>query len=321
MATFHAYQAFDMSQLDLSSLVTDGTDQGFQDNINTTVNGVTYQDVAGFEYYDGGYHSVYFGGTGFTITSNGVPTGGTVTGIAEIDGPLGPISVNNPNAPAHYLLQGISVGVTALVAAAQTLSTSDDLTLLKTVLAGADTFYLSAGADLAKAFDGADTLYGYAGADVLYGGNGADKLYGGVGNDTLWGEAGMDKLFGGAGHDVLVGGDGADSFVFNTAATATSSDIIKDFSHAQGDHIDLSAAILRGIGQSAGATLAADAFYAASGATTAHDASDRVIYNTATGKLYYDADGTGTAYAPVLLATLGSALHPTLVAGDFHIVV
>jgi len=52
--------------------------------------------------------------------------------------------------------------------------------------------------------------------------------------------------------------------------------------------------------------------------TTSQDASDRIIYDTTTGNIYYDADGTGAATAK-LFATLTT--HPgTLTAVDFFIV-
>ncbi|WP_225206042.1 calcium-binding protein [Novosphingobium huizhouense] len=325
MAKFTAFQAFNMLTLDLSSLITDGTSQSFLDNANITLNGVNYQDLAGFEYYDNGYFAAVFGGTGFVVSKAGTPTAGTVTGIAEFVGPLSAVFSPNPNLPPQgaFLLQGVSLPVTSLVAAALTLPTSDDLALFQTALSGADTITLSGGADVFKGFDGDDVLNGNAGADKLYGGNGADKLFGGAGNDTLFGDAGADKLYGGAGKDILTGGDGADAFVFNTSAVATSADVIKDFSHAQGDHIDLAAGIFRGIGQAAGTTLSSDAFFASSafnGNVAAHDATDRILYDQVTGKLYYDADGNGAASAPVLLATLGTTTHPTLVAADIHII-
>ncbi len=72
--------------------------------------------------------------------------------------------------------------------------------------------------------------------NVLTGNSGANTLKGGGGNDSL---------IGGLGKDNLTGGLGADKFKFNaiaeTGITVSTSDIIVDFSHGQGDKIDLSA--------------------------------------------------------------------------------
>ncbi len=51
--------------------------------------------------------------------------------------------------------------------------------------------------------------------------------------------------------------------------------------------------------------------------TEAADAGDRIIYDQASGNLWYDADGTG-GEAPVLFAILSS--HPALSAASFDIV-
>jgi len=92
---------------------------------------------------------------------------------------------------------------------------------------------------------GASTLYGMDGNDTLIGGSGADVLYVGNGNDVLSGGAGDDWLFGGAGIDAMAGGAGADRFIFllanDTGSNRTTADTIRDFSHADGDKIDLSA--------------------------------------------------------------------------------
>ena len=53
-----------------------------------------------------------------------------------------------------------------------------------------------------------------------------------------------------------------------------------------------------------------------SGGATA--SSTRIVYDTALGKLYYDADGSGTGYAAVWFATLTGA--PTLTTTDFLVV-
>ena len=55
------------------------------------------------------------------------------------------------------------------------------------------------------------------------------------------------------------------------------------------------------------------------GATAGIDRNDRIIYNTATGDLYYDRDGNKPGgHAAVLFATLSGA--PAIDAGDFQIV-
>jgi Ca2+-binding RTX toxin-like protein len=61
---------------------------------------------------------------------------------------------------------------------------------------------------------------------------------------TLSGGAGNDKLVGSAGTDTFLGGAGADRFQFNLVSDSVvgpKADKIADFSHAQGDKIDLSA--------------------------------------------------------------------------------
>jgi len=67
-------------------------------------------------------------------------------------------------------------------------------------------------------------------------------------------------------------------------------------------------------------TLIADAFWQGAGVVKGHDASDRIVYNTTTGVLFYDADGSGSG-AAVQLAQLGTtASHPaSLTATDFFV--
>jgi VCBS repeat-containing protein len=79
-----------------------------------------------------------------------------------------------------------------------------------------------------------ENLTGSAFNDGLTGNGGANVLKGGGGNDTLTGAGGADTL---------TGGSGADRYVFASLAdTPTGArDTILDFSHADGDRIDLSA--------------------------------------------------------------------------------
>lgn len=51
--------------------------------------------------------------------------------------------------------------------------------------------------------------------------------------------------------------------------------------------------------------------------TVSHDATDRILYDQTTGKLFYDADGNGVK-AAVQLATLQPGL--TLTFADFLVI-
>lgn len=161
-----------------------------------------------------------------------------------------------------------------------------------------------------------NVLTGNSGTNVLSGLDGNDTLIGGLGNDTLLGGIGNDRLVGGAGNDVLNGGAGADTFVFDTAPNAvTNLDTVQDFTSGT-DKLSFSRAVFTAF-SSTGA-ISSDAFWSGAGVNAAHDATDRFIYNTATGALWYDADGTG-ATAAVQVATLTGA--PTLAFTDFLIAV
>lgn len=154
-----------------------------------------------------------------------------------------------------------------------------------------------------------NTLNGTAGNDQISGLGGRDKLYGNAGNDRLDGGAGNDTLAGGAGADILTGGTGADIFVFD-APFAGAIDTITDFS-PKDDTIRLENAIFTGLPTG---TLASSAFQIG---TAAQDASDRVIYDPASGALYFDADGSGAAAAQQF-AQLTPGL--ALTRADFSIV-
>jgi Ca2+-binding RTX toxin-like protein len=203
---------------------------------------------------------------------------------------------------------------------------------------------------------GDDWLNGGAGGDILSGGSGNDtyvvdsrwdwvnEAYG-EGNDTviasisyvlgfnqenlylsgsahinatgnadanlLIGNAGNNTLAGKLGNDTLIGGDGQDVFVFDTAPSATNRDTIHNFIVAD-DTIQLNRSVFSALTPG---VLAPDAFVTGAAAL---DANDRIIYNSATGALLYDADGSG-AGAAVQFATLVGVVG-TLSAADFVVV-
>jgi Ca2+-binding RTX toxin-like protein len=161
-----------------------------------------------------------------------------------------------------------------------------------------------------------NVLTGNASPNLLDGGAGRDQLSGGGGDDTLLGAADDDRLSGGLGQDTLVGGAGKDQFLFDSPIdSGVNVDQILDFARGQ-DVIGLSVAIFAELG-SAGVPLSASDFVSGAGAV-AGDASDRVIHDTATGMLYYDADGNGTQH---MLPFAQIAPGQALAAADLHQIV
>jgi serralysin len=152
-------------------------------------------------------------------------------------------------------------------------------------------------------------------ANALTGNAAANTLDGGGGRDTMAGGTGNDSLIGRGGNDVLSGGAGQDSFNFNSALNATTNvDRITDF-NVTDDIVRLDNDIFTAF-TVVNVALAGSAFRKGAGVTAAQDTSDRIIYDTNCGNLYYDADGVNGA-AATLFATLTT--HPSITAADFFI--
>lgn len=132
-------------------------------------------------------------------------------------------------------------------------------------------------------------------------GNGLDNV--------LTGNAGDNLISGRDGNDLLTGEAGRDSFLFDTALGPDNVDRITDFVVGE-DSIQLASAIFGG---TQGA-LPSDAFVIGGAAV---DASDRIIYDSISGALFFDADGSGSG-AAVQFAKLTPGL--ALSAADFLIV-
>jgi len=213
------------------------------------------------------------------------------------------------------------------------------------------TIYGNAGANFIEGGGGTDTLVGLGGNDVYVvdsagdyvgesAGGGTDVVYAKAsytlsagqeieilstasqsdtasidltGNNlanSLYGNAGANILNGGGGADYMLGFGGADTFAFTTALGGGNVDQLGDF-FAADDTIALDDAVFAGLAPGA---LPASAFVAGS---AAGDADDRIIYDSATGQLFFDADGNG-AGAAILFATVqpGTALN----ASDFTVI-
>lgn len=144
--------------------------------------------------------------------------------------------------------------------------------------------------------------------------NAAYDVTGTKGLDTIVGSAHGDRLNGIQGNDTLTGGGGDDTFVFTTALNGTSNvDQITDFADGEGDVIELASTIFAGLATEPGGQLAASAF----ALDTATGAGPQIVYNSATGALFYDKNGAGAGGA-TQFATLSSL--PVLDHADFLVV-
>ena len=253
--------------------------------------GATYTTTT---YGSGGYdlalppatYTVTFSGPGIETTTMQATIGSKNVKLDLIDPPTGSSEPppSEPPPPASNVIAGTASG---------------------------ETLNGTAGADTIQGLGGDDRLYGQSGNDRLEGGSGRDYLYGSTGDDALLGGDGNDRLYGGAGSDVLTGGANKDGFFFDTSLGASNIDKITDFSTVD-DTIDLENAIFTALRSSG--TMSSSAFYVGA---AAHDSTDRIIYNSDTGALSYDPDGTGSA-AAVQFAELSTKL--ALTYQDFLIV-
>lgn len=196
-------------------------------------------------------------------------------------------------APAATIAYNVAVtGVTTLTAASAT-----------------------AGVSLIDTINTITTLIGGAGDDVLTGGTLTTSVTGGAGADTINVAASLGAVTttGGAGADIitLTAGAVADTLVLNSlvGADTVNGYVVLD------DSVQLSRSTFTALGV-VGA-LAAGEFESGAGLVAATLAATRIIYNTTTGALFYDADGVG-AGAGVQIATFVGA--PVLVVGEFAIV-
>jgi Ca2+-binding RTX toxin-like protein len=160
------------------------------------------------------------------------------------------------------------------------------------------------------------TLTGTSASDTLNGGAGDDTLLGLGGGDRLFGNGGNDRHEGGTGQDWFTGGAGADSFVFRDPLANTNMETITDFVSGS-DKLLLDDAVLANIGALGNFAAGDDRFHAAAGARSGVDAEDRLVYNTDTGVLYYDPDGSGSGGQSFVAVLRGA---PDLDATDIAII-
>jgi len=137
-----------------------------------------------------------------------------------------------------------------------------------------------------------------------------NKLTGSSLNDKIDGKGGNDILWGKGGKDILVGGPGRDSFTFDAKPSAKNADLILDF-NVKNDTIRLNDLVFTKLKQG---RLLSSSFVVGDKAL---DPEDHIIYNSKTGALLYDADGSGTG-AAIKFATVDDRLKIT--AADFLVI-
>jgi Ca2+-binding RTX toxin-like protein len=162
-------------------------------------------------------------------------------------------------------------------------------------------------------------------------GSGADTVVGSAGNDTISGQGGNDILSGGAGTDTFVvedietnGSDTMYSFTTSTDGATVG---------AGADVIQLSTADLTGVTGYAAYTGAGTAItltdatlveYVAGAGAVADEAGATLAFDSSTGQLSYDADGTGSSASAIVIATLtsdeGTTAITDLLVADISII-
>ena len=226
---------------DLSDLLNGGA--GADDLIGGGGGDLLYGE-AGDDQLDGGDGSdKLFGGLGADLMTGGAGNdrfeGGdgidTLTGGAgadTLDGGAGADAMSGGADNDIYLVDAAGDQTLELVGEGYDIVRAD---LTWTLAANLEALQLQGSANL----DGS----GNGGANNLQGNAGANRLDGAGGVDTINGADGDDFIVGGLGNDLLRGGLGADVFIVAHAfGPVLETDQVYDFSTAEGDIIDLSAA-------------------------------------------------------------------------------
>ena len=138
---------------------------------------------------------------------------------------------------------------------------------------------------------GSSGTISFSNVERVVAGNFNDRLSGNAASQTLTGQSGADTLAGAGGVDTLWGGAGADTFIFRETGTGNA-DRISDWASGS-DKVALDNAVMSALGGDGNFSSGDARFTAGAGFTSGRRCDDRVVYNTSTGSLYYDADGSG----------------------------
>ncbi|MBG1261970.1 beta strand repeat-containing protein [Nostoc commune] len=271
------------------------TTKGISSTFNATTNigsitagtdGVSYKNIERLNIFDTAYDDLIVG-------SNGNDTLSTRGGNDTIDGGKGDdvLSVNYTDLATN---DNIGKGMTSIFNAT---------TKIGSITVGGNPVTYKVSYKNIERLDILGTDYD----DSIAGSNGNDTLRGGLGNDTLTG---------GKGNDSLYGEYGTDTFAFNSFNEGV--DTIYDFNFSNqfettNELIQVSAGGFGG-GLSSG-SLKANQFTIGTSATTN---TQRLIYNSATGGLFFDQDGSKSGFTQVQFAQISGGV--TLTENNFVVV-
>ncbi len=157
-----------------------------------------------------------------------------------------------------------------------------------------------------------ETVNGTKGNDKITTYSLSETINGLGGKDKIDGKGGNDIIDGGDGKDKLTGGPGFDTFVFDAKLKGKNADHITDFA-PDVDRIRLDHDVFKKLKVG---DLPGKAFFAHKHAEEGKNAKDLVVYDTKSGKLWYDKDGAGGAHAKLVAILDGS---PHLGHGDIVI--
>jgi Ca2+-binding RTX toxin-like protein len=175
----------------------------FGNNVNRNVDGYVFDDQITLIETSGSGENNSFLGSGITRIGQTI-TSGTLNMYVD----------NRSGGFDGYILIDGNPSASAMNSIIDSVSRTDDISFLRSLLSGADEILLSvdgASNDYVFAANGADSLYGGGGRDTLLGDAGTDLIFGAGGSDSLLGGQRSDTLYGGRNGDSLFGGSSADS--------------------------------------------------------------------------------------------------------------
>ncbi len=271
----------------VTNVASDGDDRFIPTLAAETIDGGLGIDTLDFQATDGVHVSL-----DNTIPNTGTAAGDIYLNIENVEGSLTGADFLDGNVVAN-ILSGFGGNDTLDGGdGSDTLFGGSDVDSLFGD-AGNDVLFGGTGNDGLNGDNGNDTLNGDDGDDTLFGDIGNDVLSGGAGKDRLLGFDGDDVLRGGEGEDLLFGGAGSDAFILGKLGVGEA-DGIADFEHGVDRIVFTSQSRF-------GPTLPEDRFHSGL-SNEAQDADDRVIFRTTDATLWFDKDGSGDAFAAVMVA-------------------